>query len=115
MSGSGLREMPVNATLADCARLWTTLRNEYIPALRIEWRIEEIQERGAYLTVEVVDDSAETLDGSPLVNIWATREFRSGLYLISYGQLFELLISAYAGIDQFFRLGDAFAPTRRRK
>lgn len=115
MSGSGLREMPVNATLADCARLWSTLTTEYIPHLRIEWRILENPNGVVVLKVEVVDDSLESLDGWPLVNVWSSKQFQSGLHLISYGQLFDLLITAYHHIDAFFRNGSPSAPARRRR
>lgn len=108
-------KVPITATAADCGRLWQTLTSEFIPALRLEMRIVQVAEDADYISIEVVDDSLETLDGSLLVNIWASREFRNGLYLISVGQLFELLISAYAGIEQYFRLGESFAPVRRRK
>lgn len=115
MSTSGLREGPVNATLADCARLWKTLRSEYIRDLRIEWRIEEIEAAGVYMSVEVVSDSVVDDAGSPLVNIWSSKEFRSGLYLISYAQLFDLLIHAHRAIDRYFTTGTPSAPTLRRK
>lgn len=115
MSTPQLGEIPVNATLADCARLWSTLRSEYIPGLRIEWRIEVSPNDVPYLSVEVVDDSVVDDAGSPLVNIWASKEFRSGLYLISYGQLFDLLIQAYRRIDGFFGTGTPHAPTLRRR
>jgi hypothetical protein len=113
MSGTGLREMPVNATLGDCARLWHTLTTEYIPGLRIEWRILENANGVAILSVEVVDDSLESLDGRPLVNVWSKMHFQSGLYLISYRQLFDLLITAYHHIDAFFKNGTPSAPARR--
>ena len=115
MSTSNLREMPVNATLADCARLWNTLKTEYIPGLRIEWRISPGLDQAPFLSVEVVSDSAVDDAGAELVNVWAYKEFRSGLYLISYGQLFDLLIASHRKIDAYFRNGQPSAPTLRRK
>lgn len=106
---------PLTATAADCGRLWQTLTKEFIPALRLEMRIVHVAENEDYLSIEVVDDSLETLDGCELVNIWASREFRNGLYLISAGQLFELLISAFRKLDEFFENGTPSAPARRRK
>jgi hypothetical protein len=107
--------IPVTATAADCGRLWRTLTNEFIPALRLEMRIVQEDPDSSCITIEVVDDSLESLDGHPLVNIWACREFRNGLYLISVGQLFELLIAAYRALDLYFENGTPSAPARRRK
>lgn len=105
----------IGVTAADCARLWSTLTTEYIPGLRIELRILESASGQVYLSVEVVDDSVESLDGSPLVNIWASREYLNPLYLISRDQLFDLLIVAYRVIDQYFSTGTPAAPVRRAK
>jgi hypothetical protein len=107
--------IPITATAADCGRLWQTLTKEFIPGLRLETRIVQVEEDAAYISIEVVDDSLESLDGHQLVNIWASREFRNGLYLISVGQLFELLISAYRALELYFENGTPSAPARRRK
>lgn len=115
MSTSRNGTIPTGATAADCARLWSTLTTEYIPALRLEIRMVTTPNDQSYLSVEVVDDSLVTIDGAECVNIWASREFRNGLYLISVGQLFDLLIEAHRLIDGFFRLGTPSAPTLRRK
>jgi hypothetical protein len=103
------------ASADDCARLWATLTTEYIPSLRVEMRVHQDPSAGAYLLFEVVDDSAQDDGGSPLVNIWATREFHNQLYLISMAQLFDLLISAYRQIDGYFTIGSPYAPTLRRR
>lgn len=104
-----------SATAADCARLWNHLRSEYIPALRIEAGIVTTKEGVIYLTMEVVDDSLESIDGAPCVNVWAYRPYANQLYLISIGQLFDLLIEAHGRIEQFFSIGSPAAPTLRRK
>lgn len=104
-----------SVTAGDCARLWSTLTTEYIQHLRIEVRILEDREGGAHLSVEVVDDSYETLNGSPLVNIWASKEYHNPLYLISRDQLFDLLIIAYRAVEAFFANGTPSAPARRPK
>jgi hypothetical protein len=105
----------IGVTASDCARLWSTLTTEYIPGLRIEVRILESATGQVYLSVEVVDDSLESLNGSPLVNIWASREYVNPLYLISRDQLFDLLIVAYRTLDGYFTNGTPSAPTRRPK
>jgi len=104
-----------SATAADCARLWNTLRSEYIPGLRIEAGIVAAPDGLTYLTMEVVDDSAVTDGGHEWVNVWAYRPYANQLYLISIGQLFDLLIEAHGRIEQYFSIGSPAAPTLRRK
>lgn len=113
MSTSNGARIPVGATADDCARLWSTLTTEYITSLRIEVRIMQNQVGVTYIGIEVVDDSLEHLNGSPLVNVWASREYVNPLYLISRDQLFGLLIDAYRMIEDYFRSGTPSAPTRR--
>jgi hypothetical protein len=108
-------KIPVGATADDCARLWATLTADFIPALRMEIRMVTNEKLETWLSVEVVDDSLFTLDGAACVNVWAAKEFRSGLYLISVDQLFDLLIMAYKQMDAFFSNGSPSAPTLRRK
>lgn len=115
MSTTERTKIPTNATAADCARLWSTLTTEYIPRLRLEVRMVTDPGGDSWLSVEVVDDSLVTIDGAECVNLWACREFRNGLYLISVSQLFDLLIEAYRRIDGFFSYGTPHAPTLRRK
>jgi len=115
MSGSGLREMPVNATLADCARLWSTLTTEYMEDLRIEFRILENANGQAVVKLEVVNDSLVWEDTNPTVNVWSSKIFASGLHLISYGQLFDLLITAFHHIEAYLGKGNASPPARRRR
>ena len=115
MSTSVNGKLPINATAVDCARLWSYLTTDFIPALRLEIRMVTNPNGESWLSVEVVDDSLVTLDGAECVNIWASKEFRSGLYLISVDQLFDLLIHAHKQIDGFFRVGTPSAPTLRRK
>ena len=92
-----------NAAAADCARLWRTLTNEYIPGLRLELSLTTTETDHLVLVLEVVDDSAVGVDGQQLVNVWAKREFANQLYLISVGQLFDLLIHAYGRMTGWVR------------
>ena len=115
MSTSTKRDLPKSATADDCARLWSTLTTDYIPRLRLEIRMVTNSSGDTYLSVEVVDDSLVTVDGHECVNVWASKQFANGLYLISVGQLFDLLIQAYRQIDGFFSVGTPHAPTLRAK
>ena len=113
MSTTARGRVPAGATAADCGRLWLTLTQEYIPQLRLEIRVVTAPPELSYLVVEVVDDSVISVDGVGQVNLWARREFRSELYLISVDQLFGLLIDAHKQIDQYFRFGSTHAPALR--
>lgn len=115
MSGSMTRAAGASATVGDCGRLWSTLINEYIPGLRVELQIIPHDPTSCSVRLEVVDDSVMALDGSLLVNVWASKEFHNPLHLISSIALFDLLISAYRQIDRYFELGEAAAPARRGK
>jgi hypothetical protein len=94
-----------NATLGDCVRLWTTLTIDYIPSLRVEL-VPDVTDRGEQvITVELVDYATLAEKDPPHRSVWSRRVFQSPLYLISYNQLFDLLISGYRTIEQYFSTG----------
>jgi len=102
-----------NATADDCARLWLTLTGEYIPGLRIELRMLSPVGNISGIQLELVDDCAMHPDGSRLVHVWSSRQFFNHLNLISSGSLFDLLISGYRAIDDYFTYGESYAPATR--
>jgi len=99
----------------DCFRLFRTLQREYIPGLRVEVNWYEFGNKLYGMKIELLDDSAMTLDGGQLVNVWSTKTFGNQLHLISEAQLYDLLIVGYRAIERFFELGEAAAPVRRAK
>lgn len=102
-----------NATADDCARLWLTLTKEFIPGLRLELRILAPADEAVGMQLELVDDCARHPDGSVLVHVWSKRTFFNQLNLISSGSLFDLLISGYRAIDDYFTYGESYAPATR--
>lgn len=104
---SSNRHLPVgaSATVDDVARLWATLTTDYIPNLKIELEPHHAPEGLAYITANIVDYATMGDSGDWHRSLWSTRRFASPLYLISHAQLFELLISAYRVIDEYFRTG----------
>ena len=93
------------ATLADCARLWSTLTTDYIPGLRVEITPHHRPDGEPYVVVELVDYST-LKEGLPAErSVWSRREFFSPLYLISHTQLFDLLIVGYRVIEAYFGSG----------
>lgn len=103
-----------NATVEDCARLWSTLTGEYIPGLRVQLMIILTDDGSPAVQLELVDGPHRDIHGEEHLNIWATRVFFNPLHLISSGSLFDLLISGYRVIDDFFRYGEGYAPARRQ-
>lgn len=93
------------ATLADINRLWDTLTTEYIPGLKIEIKPMRSKEGFDFVLVELVDYAMGSEFDMPTRSVWARKEFRSPLYLISHTQLFDLLISGYRTIDELFSTG----------
>jgi hypothetical protein len=93
------------ATLGDLARLWGYLQTDFIPGLRIE--LEPIFDKSGQPLIRVVicDYSTVTEPKELGRSVWAVKEYRSEIYLISHTQLFDLLISAHKVIDEFFRTG----------
>jgi len=102
-----------NATADDCARLWSTLTKEYIPGLRVELTILAFVDGASGIKLELVDDCVTHPDGSRLVHVWSSRSFFNRLHLISSSALFDLLISGYRQIDDYFTFGESYAPATR--
>ena len=114
MSTSNRLAPATNATLDDCVRLWITLTTEYIPGLRVEL-IPELSPFNTNLVRLELVDYATLVEGQELHrSLWATKQFVSPLYLISYSQLFDLLISGYRVIEEFFRTGKDNRPRPQR-
>lgn len=116
MSSSSNSHLPAQGPgPSDCWRLMRSLQREYIPGLRVEVSWYEIGRDLHGMKVELLDDSAMTLDGQQLVNVWSTKTFGNQLHLISEAQLYDLLIVGYRQIEKYFEHGEAFAPARRAK
>jgi hypothetical protein len=105
MSGYPISAKAASATLDDCARLLATLRNDYIPGLRIEVNFQLREDNGGCLVLQLVDVSDDPR-GSPFGrSVWAERFFFNQLHLISCGSLFDLLITGFRVIDEYFATG----------
>jgi len=111
MRGSKALPREVSATLDDCARLWDTLTIDYIPGLKIE--IIPVRDRNIQpcILVELVDYSHGQTVSSMQRSVWAVRQFASPLYLISHAQLFDLLISGFRVIEEYFSTGKDNRPS----
>jgi hypothetical protein len=99
------------ATPGDCARLWVTLTEEFIPGLRVEIKPRVDAAGEAYVRMELVDYAYLNPDVKEHRSVWAVRDFRSGVYLISYNALFDLLIVGHRTITEYFSSGRDNRPT----
>jgi len=99
------REAAGSATVNDVVRLWRTLVVDYVPGLKLELEILCDDDKAPGIRVLVCDYS--TITNLPMGprSVWAVREYHNPLYLISISQLFDLLISAYRVMDEYFVTG----------
>jgi hypothetical protein len=104
-----------NATAADCGRLWQTLTTEYIRDLKINLVPLPDPDNLTGVKIEIISDGIDSLDGEVIDDVWASATFFNQLHLISAGSLFDLLITAYRRIDDYFTHGERFAPARRKR
>jgi hypothetical protein len=105
MSGYPIEPKMGSATLDDCARLLSTLRNDYIPDLRIEVSFELGEGNGGCMVLHLVDYVGNWPSGRTGRSVWAELRFHNRLHLISMGSLFDLLIVGYRVIDTYFDTG----------
>lgn len=115
MSGSKVATGDRGANAADCARLWSTLTSEMIADAQMVIIPEVDQNGDSLIAIEVITPCLHQVNGEEQVYVFSRREFRNQLHLISVGQLFDLLITAYRVADRFFEHGDAAAPPRRKR
>lgn len=91
------------AGVADVNRLWATLQElteEKLQIVILPGNPEAIE---PCLLVQLVEPGFAPDNTTPIDHVWAQREFRERGYLISYGQLFDLLIHAYGRITGSIR------------
>ena len=110
MSTSNRLAPATNATLDDCVRLWMTLTVDYIPGLKIEMIPDVTTEGANQIRLELVDYATLKEGEEKHRSVWSIKRFYSPLYLISYNQLFDLLIVGYRVIDEYFRTGKDLRP-----
>lgn len=94
-----------NAGPDDVARLWETLTNEFPWQLRIEILPRKVARSSGCVAVQLVSPLESPGSGVEGCEIWATKDFYSPLYLISWNQLFDLLIVGHRNMES--RLSDA--------
>ena len=104
-----------NAGPDDVARLWETIQNEFPWQVRIEILPRQVERSSACVAVQLVsplDSEGTAVEGC---EVWATKDFYSPLYLISWNQLFDLLIVGYRNLSARLGDGDQLTLNPRRK
>ena len=92
-----------------------TIQKDFIPGVWVQLGWYEFGNGLHGMKVELVDDSAVTISGERVLNVWATKTFGNQLHLISEAQLYDLLIVGYRQMEKYFEHGEASAPARRVK
>lgn len=105
MSGYPIETKAASATLDDCVRLLSTLRNDYIPGLVIEVNFELTEGNGGCMVLQLVDYSDVSVPVEVGRSVWSEKRFHNALHLISMGSLFDLLIVGFRVIDKYFSTG----------
>lgn len=86
---------PRSADVADICRLWATLQEMSYGPLSIVLDPGPPEKDQHALFLQVVEAQVAPDGKTPVTHVWAQREYRSNGYSISWGQLFDLLITAY--------------------
>lgn len=101
MTGSRRIALPATGpAIDDVSRLWTYLTTEWVTDLRLS--IYPKQSSGGHSIVAVALESPRfgQKDGVPYLHTWATKEFSNTGYMISWGQLYDLLIVGHREIER---------------
>lgn len=83
------------ASVADINRLWRTLDDLAPGPIRLDIQPGNPEATEPCLLVQLVERSLDPSGANEIDHVWAQKEFRERGYLITYGQLFDLLITAY--------------------
>jgi hypothetical protein len=102
-STRGTMERYAGASLEDCVKLWSTVRNELMADAQISLDIPNYVEPSfrPALTVHTLGWDEET--GKPIVRVWGTRVLQNDSIGFTYNGLYELLIASYRAMDGFLR------------
>jgi len=84
-----------SAELGDLLRLWATLQEMSEQKLRLELAPGNPGAIEPVLLLQLVEASFAPDNVTPIDHVWAQKEFRERGYMITWGQLFDLLITAY--------------------
>jgi len=89
------------ATLEDCIKLFSTIREELMADAEIEIMLPMFVEPKHRPVVIVHTQGFSDVDGSPVQRVWATRVLGNESIGFTYNALYECLIVAYRGMEGF--------------
>lgn len=107
--------LPQSAGPSDVARLWETIQDEFPWQIRIEILPRQVDRSSGCVAVQLVSPLESQGTAVEGCEVWATRDFYSPLYLISWNQLFDLLIVGYRNLDLRLSGQNDDPPNPRRK
>lgn len=93
----------VGPAIDDVSRLWSHLTTEWVSDLQL--RIYPHDSSGGRSIVQVSLESPRFVGDKrePVMYVWAAKEFSQSGYMISWGQLYDLLIVGYRAIEAELR------------
>lgn len=110
MTGSRRVALPATGpAIDDVSRLWTYLTKEWITDLQLVLYPRTSSGGHAIVELALISPRFRREDGHPYLHTWASKEFSNTGYMISWGQLYDLLIVGYREIEREL-LGPAAQP-----
>jgi len=97
------------ATLEDCIKLFSTIRDELMSDAKIEIMLPTFVEPKHRPVLIVHTQGFSETDGQPIQRVWATRVLGNESVGFTYNALYECLIVSYRGMEGFL-LGQGELP-----
>ncbi len=95
------RERWDGATLEDCIKLWSTIRDELMADATITVALPEHVEPGFRPCLMVSTQGWDEKTGVPMTRIWSTRVLGNGSIGFTYNALYECLIVSHRAMEGF--------------
>ncbi len=86
-------------TLEDCQKLWDTLVTEYVTDLAVRVEFQTVKEPHFRSRLVCWSPGLDPETGGPKDHIWGIKDLQAGFEMISYRQLFDLLIVSHRKIE----------------
>jgi hypothetical protein len=97
------KESWAGATVTDCVKLATTIRQELMSDMQISIELPSYVEPSFRPSITISTQGWDEETGKPVVRVWATRVLGNESVGFTYNALYECLIVAYRGMDEFLR------------
>lgn len=89
------------ATVTDCVKLATTIRQELMSDMAITIELPSYVEPSYRPCITISTQGWDEKTGKPIARVWATRILGNESVGFTYNALYECLIVAYRGMDAY--------------